>query len=73
MDAIGRGDLCFLGEVGSLLATKIPVEDHRDICVDRVCGMPKVGVEPTRAYAHYALNVARLPIPPLRLAHDILL
>ena len=28
--------------------------------------MPKVGVEPTRANAHYALNVARLPIPPLR-------
>ena len=28
--------------------------------------MPKVGFEPTRAYAHYALNVARLPIPPLR-------
>ena len=33
--------------------------------------MPKVGVEPTRANAHYALNVARLPIPPLRLADDI--
>ena len=30
--------------------------------------MPKVGFEPTRAYAHYALNVARLPIPPLRRA-----
>ncbi len=29
--------------------------------------MPKVGFEPTRANAHYALNVARLPIPPLRL------
>ena len=28
--------------------------------------MPKVGVEPTWAEAHYALNVARLPIPPLR-------
>jgi hypothetical protein len=28
--------------------------------------MPKVGVEPTRAIAHYALNVARLPVPPLR-------
>ena len=28
--------------------------------------MPKVGFEPTRAFAHYALNVARLPIPPLR-------
>ena len=34
--------------------------------------MPKVGVEPTRAYAHYALNVARLPIPPLRHAQNIL-
>lgn len=29
--------------------------------------MPKVGVEPTRAFAHYTLNIARLPIPPLRL------
>jgi hypothetical protein len=28
--------------------------------------MPKVGFEPTRPYGHYALNVARLPIPPLR-------
>ena len=33
--------------------------------------VPKVGVEPTRANAHYALNVARLPIPPLRHADDI--
>ena len=32
--------------------------------------MPKVGVEPTRANAHYALNVARLPVPPLRRAVD---
>jgi hypothetical protein len=31
--------------------------------------VPKVGFEPTRAYAHYALNVARLPIPPLRHAY----
>ena len=29
--------------------------------------MPKVGFEPTRGYPHYALNVARLPVPPLRL------
>ncbi len=28
--------------------------------------VPKVGVEPTWTEAHYALNVARLPIPPLR-------
>lgn len=28
--------------------------------------LPKVGVEPTRPYEHYTLNVARLPIPPLR-------
>jgi hypothetical protein len=28
--------------------------------------VPKVGVEPTWAEAHYALNVARLPVPPLR-------
>jgi hypothetical protein len=29
--------------------------------------MPQEGLEPPRANAHYALNVARLPIPPLRL------
>ena len=29
--------------------------------------VPKVGLEPTRPNGHYALNVARLPIPPLRL------
>ena len=28
--------------------------------------MPKRGLEPRREYSHYALNVARLPIPPLR-------
>lgn len=28
--------------------------------------VPKVGLEPAREYSHYALNVARLPIPPLR-------
>lgn len=28
--------------------------------------MPQEGLEPPRAYAHYVLNVARLPIPPLR-------
>ena len=28
--------------------------------------MPKVGLEPTREYSHHALNVARLPVPPLR-------
>jgi hypothetical protein len=28
--------------------------------------MPKGGLEPPRAYAHCALNAARLPIPPLR-------
>ena len=31
--------------------------------------MPKVGVEPTLPEENYALNVARLPIPPLRLVH----
>jgi hypothetical protein len=36
-------------------------------------GVPKEGFEPSRAYAHYALNVARLPIPPLRQANVILL
>jgi hypothetical protein len=35
--------------------------------------VPKEGFEPSRAYAHYALNVARLPIPPLRQSTCILL
>ena len=30
--------------------------------------VPKRGLEPRREYSHYALNVARLPIPPLRQA-----
>lgn len=29
--------------------------------------VPQEGLEPPRASAHHALNVARLPIPPLRL------
>ena len=28
--------------------------------------VPKRGLEPPRPYGHYTLNVARLPIPPLR-------
>jgi hypothetical protein len=28
--------------------------------------VPKEGFEPSWKYIHYALNVARLPIPPLR-------
>ena len=32
--------------------------------------MPKVGVEPTLPEENYALNVARLPIPPLRQANN---
>src|SRR3989442_2449703 len=35
--------------------------------------MPKVGLEPTRACAHCALNAARLPIPPLRRAGTAIL
>ena len=34
--------------------------------------MPKEGFEPSWVYTHYALNVARLPIPPLRLTKVIL-
>jgi hypothetical protein len=41
------------------LINKIPFSWGKDL-------VPKVGVEPTWAEAHYALNVARLPIPPLR-------
>jgi hypothetical protein len=29
--------------------------------------VPNVGVEPTLPCENYALNVARLPIPPIRL------
>src|SRR4029078_1403652 len=32
--------------------------------------VPKRGLEPRREYSHYALNVARLPIPPLRRERD---
>ena len=32
--------------------------------------MPKRGLEPPRPDGHYTLNVARLPIPPLRHALD---
>ena len=28
--------------------------------------VPKEGFEPSWEYSHYALNVARLPVPPLR-------
>src|SRR5215472_9263900 len=31
--------------------------------------VPKEGFEPSRPNGHYALNVARLPIPPLR--HEV--
>ncbi len=34
--------------------------------------MPKEGFEPSWVYTHYALNVARLPVPPLRLTQCIL-
>src|SRR5258708_36040483 len=37
-----------------------------------ILGVPKLGVEPRRLYSHYALTVARLPIPPLRLALRVL-
>ncbi len=33
----------------------------------RFYGVPKIGLEPTRPYGHYTLNVARLPISPLGL------
>ena len=33
--------------------------------------VPKVGVEPTLPEENYALNVARLPIPPLRLESEL--
>lgn len=34
--------------------------------------MPEEGFEPSWVYTHYALNVARLPVPPLRRAHKLL-
>src|SRR5690554_659764 len=34
--------------------------------LQRIYLVPKVGVEPTLPNGNYALNVARLPIPPLR-------
>ncbi len=38
---------------------------------DRAIAMPKVGVEPTLPEENYALNVARLPVPPLRLLFSL--
>ena len=41
-------------------------------CGIPICGndmVPKEGFEPSRPNGHYALNVARLPIPPLR--HEV--
>ena len=35
---------------------------------DQEINVPKRGLEPPRGCPHYDLNVARLPIPPLRLA-----
>ncbi len=32
----------------------------------QVDSVPKEGFEPSRDCSHHALNVARLPIPPLR-------
>ncbi len=31
----------------------------------KLLNVPKIGLEPTRPYGHYTLNVARLPISPL--------
>src|SRR5262245_57425878 len=33
--------------------------------------VPTKGLEPPREYSHYALNVARLPIPPRRPAQGV--
>ena len=41
----------------------------RDIPVTAFCYtymVPKGGLEPPWGFPHYALNVARLPVPPLR-------
>jgi hypothetical protein len=35
--------------------------------------VPKEGFEPSWKFIHYALNVARLPVPPLRLSWAIFL
>ncbi len=34
--------------------------------------VPKGGFEPPRVFTHYALNVARLPVSPLRRANDVI-
>ena len=55
--------------------------DHPSLCVlgckrtdpgDRIGNLvPKGRFELPRPYGHYALNVARLPVPPLRRAFDL--
>ena len=49
-------------------ASKIP-EDFESISEKFL--MPEVGLEPTRAKAHWILNPARLPISPLRLKRSL--
>ena len=39
---------------------------HREPFILSFTCVPKVGFEPTRGNPHYALNVARLPVSPLR-------
>ena len=48
-----------------------PSSESFSLLCQQDLAVPKVGLEPTWGNPHYALNVARLPIPPLRLAECI--
>ena len=62
---MGRCALQSMGKHHRTLICGIP-KKAKTRPFDRVILVPKVGVEPTLPEENYALNVARLPIPPLR-------
>ena len=60
LDRIRTCDLCLRR------AALYPLSYERGLLSNLTELVPKEGLEPTRANAHYALNVARLPVSPLR-------
>ena len=61
----GRGECRAAQELRRRDASRM--NERATACAHRpLLSMPKGGLEPPRAYAHCALNAARLPIPPLR-------
>src|SRR6266702_3624444 len=66
------GSIIFQKKIGSITLQLLQIYGSNHTLVDggrRV--MPKGGLEPPRPFEHNALNVACLPISPLRLRHYI--